>query len=105
LLLTRQGKIGLDPLLGARVTRDLDVLRSPSWWPDRPFLQVERRTEPRMGQPTCYIRADEVGDVEPVVRASPEWPPVPEVAPSIAFKYENVEEIVSAGWRVLYLLD
>jgi hypothetical protein len=87
------------------VTRDLDVLRSPSWWPDRPFLQVERRTEPRMGQPTCYIRADEVGDVEPVVRASPEWPPVPEVAPSIAFKYENVEEIASAGWRVLYLLD
>jgi hypothetical protein len=58
-----------------------------------------------MGQPVCYIRADEVGDVETVVRASPEWPPAPEVAPSIAFKYEAVEDIVSDGWRVLYLLD
>jgi hypothetical protein len=58
-----------------------------------------------MGQPTCYVLADELGEVEPVVRASPEWPPSPEDAPSIAFKYDDVEEIVSDGWRVLYLLD
>jgi len=83
---------------------DLHIIESPHWWPDYPRLKVERRAEIRPMQPTCFIRADSKEDVEPNVLASAVWPPEGDM-PFISFEYTDLERVVSAGWKPVFLID
>lgn len=83
---------------------DLAVLRAPWVWPDYPYLQVERRTETRPGQPFCVVVADETGEVMPAVYFVDDFPPVAGVFdPSQAwgFSYSDLEAVVADGWTLV----
>ena len=86
------------------MSRDLRIMESPHWWPDFPTLKVERRAESRPLQPVCFVRAESKEEVEPMVFASAVWPPEGDL-PFITFRYEDLELVVSDGWKPVFLLD
>ena len=78
-----------------------DVLKSPELWPTYPYLRVERRTEARPGQATCFIKVGDRQEVEPRVFATHEWP-IPEegeVPTVLDLRYERWDELEAGGWK------
>jgi len=84
---------------------DVAVMRSPTLWPEFPYLRVERRREQRPGSPFCFLRARNELEVDPLVLMGPQWPPPPdiEVDESFRFAYDSVDALASEGWRVVYM--
>ena len=89
-----------DSDVGRSLATQLEIMRAPQAWPERPYLRVERRLSDRPGQPICFLKADSTGQVEPLVQITPAWPP-DEGAPGIALHYETLVELAKAGWRAL----
>lgn len=83
---------------------DLPFLRAPWLWPHYPFVQVERRSEMRPGQPYCVVFADETSHVVPAVFFVPSFPPcLDEFDPerSWGFSYPDLDAVINDGWRVV----
>jgi hypothetical protein len=88
------------------ITRDMnieaqDVLMSPELWPTYPYLRVERRTEARPGQATCFIKVSDKQEVEPRVLATHQWPPPDEgdIATVLDLPYERWDQLEAGGWK------
>lgn len=82
---------------------DLAMLTDPTLWPEHPYLRIERRTEPRRGQATCFLRANVSNEMEPFVFVSPTWPPDDEQDPMVVstFEYGNLDSLTRQGWRII----
>lgn len=78
------------------------ALGSPWMWEHYPFIQVERRTHRRPGQPFCLVFADETGWIRPAVYFVTSFPPEdfdPEMA--FGFTYPDLEALVDDGWHTI----
>ena len=85
---------------------DAVMLQNPHLWPEYPFIRVDRRIDPREGQGTCFVRADEEGRVEPVVYVTPAWPPREDIEPIVvvSFAFQDFRSLVKQGWKVVALI-
>ena len=85
---------------------DAVILQNPHLWPEYPYIRVDRRTDPRQGQATCFLRAKEDGQVEPVVYVTPSWPPREDVKPIVrfSFAFQDFRSLVKQGWKVVALI-
>lgn len=95
--------------VSGRVFEPLDdavILQNPHLWPEYPFVRVDRRVDPRQGQGTCFVRADEEGQVEPVVYVTSSWPPPEDVEPMVvvSFAFQDFRSLVKQGWKVVALI-
>lgn len=84
-----------------RDMKEQDVLKSPELWPQYPYLRVERRTEARTGQATCFIRVSDKQEIEPRVFATHEWPPPDDgdIPTVLDLRYEQLDELEAGGWK------
>lgn len=78
------------------------ALMSPALWANYPWFRVERRSEGRVGQPRCFLMADESGAVSPVVYVFRNRHPAIQPRPEEALRtlhYGDFDELIDAGWR------
>jgi hypothetical protein len=90
--------------IGRRVqVDDAALLKSPHLWPEFPFLRVDRRTTPRPGAGICFLRTNDVGEVDPVVYVTTSWPPKEDEDPMIvvSFAFQDMQGLIEQGWKVV----
>lgn len=83
---------------------DLHILRSPSLWPEFPYLRVERRLDLRFDQPVCFVYAAGADVVVPRVFFTQDFPPKSEdfsVETTLGLTYSDLGALVGDGWRVI----
>ena len=82
---------------------DLKIVHSPELWPQYPYLRLERRTDTRPGQATCFVQVTPKQDVEPTVFATHNWPPpdTEEVPVVLRLEYPDWDALFAEGWRVI----
>jgi hypothetical protein len=83
---------------------DLHILRSPSLWPEFPYLRVERRLDLRFDQPVCFVYAAGPNVVVPRVFFTQKFPPGNEqfsVETNLGLTYPDLAALAGDGWRVI----
>lgn len=80
---------------------DTRIVETPEMWPQFPYLRVERRTDTRPGQATCFVKVSEKQEVKPTVMATHNWPPpeTDDIPLVLNLVYEDWDSLFSEGWR------